>query len=148
MHKPEIRRITFAVLCALPLAAGAEQGLKLKPQPSLILIPPSLKEAVPLFLEANELRGHNDRETEAEGDVRLRKRDHALYADWLRYDKSTDEVAAQGNVRMERGPDVVEGARLRYNLESERGFMENPSYTLHKSKHSSARQQPTPGAGG
>ena len=148
MHKPEIRRITFAVLCALPLAAGAEQGLKLKPQPSLILIPPSLKEAVPLFLEADELRGHNDRETEAQGDVRLRKRDQALYADWLRYDKSTDEVAAQGNVRMERGPDVVEGARLRYNLESDRGFMENPSYTLHKSKDISARQQPTPGANG
>jgi len=141
MHKPEIRRITFAVLCTLPLAAGAQEGLQLKPQPSLILIPPSLKESVPLFLEADQLRGHNDQETEAEGDVRLRKRDHALYADWLRHDKSTDDVAAQGNVRMERGADVVEGARLRYNLESERGFMENPSYTLHKVKDVSAQQQ-------
>ena len=147
MHKPEIRRITFAVLCALPLAAGAQQGLKLKPQPSLILIPPTLKEPVPLFLEADQLRGHNERETEAEGDVRLRKRDQALYADWLRYDKSTDEVAAQGNVRMERGSDVVEGARLRYNLETDQGFMENPRYTLHKVKEVTTRPQPVAAAG-
>ena len=147
MHKPEIRRITFAVLCALPLAAGAQQGLKLKPQPSLILIPPTLKEQVPLFLEADQLRGHSERETEAEGDVRLRKRDQALYADWLRYDKSTDEVAAKGNIRMERGPDVVEGVRLQYNLETDRGFMENPRYTLHKVKEMTARQQPVAAAG-
>ena len=148
MHKPEIRRITFAVLCALPLAAGVEQGLKLKPQPSLILIPPSLKETVPLFLEADQLRGHSERETEAEGDVRLRKRDHVLYADWLRYDKSTDEVAAQGSVRMERGSDVVEGARLQYNLETDRGFMETPSYTLHKRTEISPQTLATPGAEG
>jgi len=148
MHKPEIRRITFAVLCALPLAAGAEQGLKLKPQPSLILIPPSLKETVPVFLEADQLRGHSERETEAEGDVRLRKRDHILYADWLRYDKSTDEIAAQGNVRMERGSDVVEGTRLRYNLESDRGFMESPSYTLHQRKEIGAPAQAVSGAEG
>lgn len=143
MHKPEIRRITLAVLCTLPIAAGADQGLKLKSQPSLLLIPPSLKEPVPLFLEADRLQGHNDRETEALGDVRLRKRDHALYADQLRYDKSTGEVTAQGNVRMERAADVVvEGAQLRYNLESERGFMEKPTYTLHKVRDIS----PPPGA--
>ena len=141
MHKPEISRITLAVLCALPLAAGAEQGLKLKPQPSLILMPPSLKEDVPLFLDADRLRGHNERETEAEGAVRLRKRDQAVHADWLRYDKPTSEVSAEGNVRMERGPDVVEGARLRYNLDSDRGFMDSPRYTLHRDTAPAGQRQ-------
>jgi len=148
MHKPKITRIMLAILCALPPAASAEQGLKLKPQSSLILIPPALREDIPLFLEAGRLQGHSERETEAEGDVRLRKRNQALYADWMRYDKSTDEVAAQGNVRLERGADVVEGARLRYNLESDRGFMENPTYMLHKSRDVSTRQNLATGAVG
>ena len=138
MQKLEITRISLAVLCALPLAAGAQQGLKFKPQPALTLAPPSTKEEVPLFLDADRLQGHNDRETEAEGDVRLRTRGQAVYADRLRYDKPSDEVTAEGNVRIERGADVVEGARLKYNLETDRGFMDNPSYTLHKSQRTRA----------
>lgn len=142
MHKLEITRISLAVLCALPLIAGAQQGLKLKPQPTLILIPPTLKEEVPTFLEADKLQGHNDKETEAEGDARLRKRGQAIFADRLRYDKPEDEVTAEGNVRIEQGADVTEGTRLRFNLETERGFMENPRYTLHKSPDLSGQRQP------
>ena len=147
MCKPEIRCITLAVLCALPFTVAAQQGLKLKSQPSLILIPPMLKEEVPLFLEADEVRGHNEQETEAEGTVRLRKRDQAVYADWLRYDKTTDEVAAQGNVRIEREGGVVEGPRLQYNLESDRGFMEKPRYQFHQVKEVKTQSQPIPSAG-
>ena len=134
MQKPEISRISLAVLCALPLAAGAQQGLKLKPQAALIAVPPSVKEDVPLFLEADRLQGHDGRETEAEGNVRLRKRGQALFADRLRYDKPEDEVTAEGSVRLERGPDVVEGTRLKFNFETERGFVDEPNYTLHKSR--------------
>jgi LPS-assembly protein len=147
MYKPEIKCITLAVLCVFPLAAGAQQGLKLKSQPSLILMPPALKEQVPLFLEADEVRGHAERETEAEGDVRLRKRDQAVYADWLRYDKATEELTAQGNVRIEREGGVVEGPRLQYNLETDRGFMEKPRYSLHQVKEVNTRSQPVPAAG-
>ncbi len=141
MHKLQITRISLAVLCALPLAAGAQQGLKLKPQPSLTLLPPAVREDTPLFLDADRLQGHSDRETEALGNVRLRKRGHALFADRLLYDKPTDEVTAEGGVRMERGADVVEGARLKYNLETERGFMEAPSYRLHKSEIAGGEQK-------
>lgn len=142
MHKLEITRISLAVFCALPLAAGAQQGLQLKSQPALILIPPSIKEEVPVFLEADRLQGHDDKETEAEGNVRLRKRGQAVYADRLRYDKLQDEVTAEGKVRIEQRNDVMEGARLKFNLETERGFMDNPSYTLHKAPNLSG-QRPT-----
>lgn len=130
MHKLRIKRICLAVLCTLPLAAAAQEGLKLKPQRSLILIPPSNTDAVPLFIEADKIQGHNDKETEAEGDVRLRKRGKALFADWLRHDKSDDEITAVGNVRIDQRGDVTQGDRLQYNLETERGFMEKPRYTL------------------
>src|SRR5689334_7284977 len=94
MHKPQITRISHAVLYALPLTAGAQQGLQLKFQPTLILMPSSINEDVPLFLDADRVQGHSDLETEAEGEVRLRKRGQAVHADRLRYDKPADEVSA------------------------------------------------------
>lgn len=141
MRKLKISRISLAVLCALPLAAGAQQELKLKLQPTLTLTPPSNQEEVPLFVEADRLQGHNERETEAEGNVRLRTRGQAVHADRLRHDKLSDEVTAEGNVRIERGADVVEGLRLKYNLETGRGFMDNPRYTLHKSQAPDGQRQ-------
>ena len=132
MKKLIITRLSLAVICALPVAAGGQQGLTLKSQPALLVIPQSVREEVPLFFEADRLQGRQDQDTEAEGNVWFRKRGQAVYTDWLRYDKPAGELAAQGNVRMELAADVVEGARLRYNLESDRGFMENPRFTLHK----------------
>ena len=128
MHRLPIARITLAVLCALPVVAEAQEGLKLKAQPTLTLKPPSDAEIAPVFLEADHLRGHEDKETEAEGRVRLRRADQAVFADWLRYDKRENEVTAVGNVRIEQRGDTIEGERLRYNLETERGFMEKPHY--------------------
>ena len=132
MQKLGITRLSLAVMCALPLAAGAQQGLQLKSQPTLMLIPPAPKEDVPLFIEADRLQGHHDQETEAAGGVRLRQRGQAVHADRLRYDKPSNVVEAEGNVRMELGSDLIEGARLQYNLQSDRGSMEQPSFTLRK----------------
>ncbi|MGH8649631.1 MAG: hypothetical protein ACREUP_10055, partial [Burkholderiales bacterium] len=108
MKKLIITRLALAFVCALPLPARAQQGLTLKPQSALLIVPPTLREEVPIFIEADRLHGHQDRDAEAEGSVRLRRRGQAVYADWLRYDKPTDELAAQGNVRVERGADVLE----------------------------------------
>ena len=132
MHKQQFSRLSLAVMCALPLAAGAQEGLRLKSQPTLTLMPPSADEVLPLFFEADRLQGHDDRETEADGDVRLRRRGQAVYADRLRYEKSSDDLTAEGKVRVESGPDVVEGRQLQYNLGTSRGVMESPAYTLHK----------------
>jgi LPS-assembly protein len=83
-----------------------------------------------VFIEADRLRGHADRDTEAEGGVRLRKRGQAVFADWLRHDMLSDEITAVGNVRIQQGGAVVEGERLRYNLGTDRGYMDRPQYTL------------------
>ncbi len=130
MHKFKPKSICLAVLCSLPLVATAQEGLQLKTQPTLILIPPSNDDVVPLFIDADRIQGHNDRETEAQGDVRLRKRGQAMFADWLRYDKPRDAVTAAGNVRLEQANDTIEGTRLEYSLGTDRGVMENPRYTL------------------
>jgi LPS-assembly protein len=55
-----------------------------------------------------------------------------VFADWMRHEKPTDEVYARGNVRIDQGADVLEGSRLQFNLQTERGFMDDASYTLNK----------------
>jgi LPS-assembly protein len=95
---------------------------------------------VPVFLEADRLRGHTEREIEAEGHVKLRRRGQAVDADWLRYDQPADEIRARGNVRIRQGADLVEGDDLQFNLETERGYIDNSRYRLRKSPDLGERQ--------
>lgn len=144
MYKFQKRNLTLAVLCALPLVAAAQEGLKLQSQPSLTLTPPREKEDTPLYIEADKLSGRTEREIEAEGNARLRKRGQAFFAEWMRYDQTADEVTAVGKVRIEQGSDVIEGDRLRYQLGTETGSMEKPVYTLHPPRPPRAEQALAP----
>ncbi|HEX6005833.1 MAG TPA: LPS-assembly protein LptD [Burkholderiales bacterium] len=130
MHKRPIIRISLAVSCAFPLAATAQEGLQLKPQHALGLAAPADPSALPVFLEADRLRGHSEKEIEAEGNVKLRRGGQSVFADWMRYDPPADEVRARGNVQLQQGGDIVYGERLQYNLETERGHIEKPRYIL------------------
>ena len=127
---PRKSRIALALLCALPALAVAQQGLQLRPQPSLIDLPPSNKDDSPMYMEGERMQGHSDRETEAQGSARFRGRGQSISADWMRHDKRDNELTAIGNVRMEQGAELTEGARLRYNLDTERGLMESARYSL------------------
>ena len=132
--------VLLLMLCACNCAAAADDGaiglkpggdgLRLKLEPSFIRIPPSNRDAVPIFFDADNLQGHHEREIEAEGAVRLRKRGKAVYADWLRFDKQDDEIHARGNVRIEQRGDEIDGTELNYNLNTERGAMEKPRYSV------------------
>ncbi len=117
------------MLCALPLMAGADQGLKLKSQPTLLL-PADNTDEVPLFIEADRLQGIQDREIEAQGSARLRKRGQAFFADWMRHETPSDILTAKGNVRIEQDREIIEGDALRYEIATDRGFMERPRYML------------------
>ena len=128
------------MLCACECATAADDdaiglkpgagGLNLKLQPAFIRTPPDNRDPVPLFVDADNIEGHHDREIEAQGTVRLRKRGKAVYADWLRYDKPADNIHARGNVRLEQRGDVMEGDELDYNLATERGFLDKPKYRV------------------
>ncbi len=130
MVYPRKSRIALALLCALPSLAVAQQGLQLRPQPSLIDLPPTNTDASPMYMEGDRLQGHSDRETEAQGNARFRGRGQSIAADWMRHDRRDNELTAIGNVRMEQGTALTEGARLRYNLDTSRGLMENARYSL------------------
>lgn len=116
-------------MCALPLLAGADDGLTLKAQPLLLPLS-NTDEAVPLFIDADRIQGTQDKELEAFGNVRLRKRGQAFAAEWMRHDTPTDVLDAKGNVRLEQGRELIEGSVLHYEIAKDRGYMETPRYML------------------
>jgi LPS-assembly protein len=127
-------------VCALvafaPAATASDTpaaGLRLQPG---LLAPPldAKKDPVPVFIDADELQGRQDREVEARGRARLRKRNQSITADWLLYVQPDDEVEAAGNVRIEQNRDVFVGPRLKLKLDTERGFMQSPVFTLDDQK--------------
>ncbi len=125
-----LSRVTLAVLLTLPALAMAQQGLQLRPQRSILDIGPGAPDDTPVYIEADRIQGHSEKDVEAQGNVRLRKRGQAFFADWMRHEQRENELTAIGNVRIEQGADVILGARLRYNLDTERGFMENANYSV------------------
>ena len=48
----------------------------------------------------------------------------------MKYHQNTDDIEVEGDVRVEQQGDVIEGSRLKMNLESKTGQMDNPSYQL------------------
>ncbi len=129
MHRPRFAPPIVLLICLLaPGAAADELGLKLKIQPALIPYSERSDEPTPMFLEADRLQGHQERELEAEGNASLRKRGAAVFADYLYYAFPERELTVTGNVRFEKEGDIVTGEKLFYNLDSESGYLEKPVY--------------------
>ena len=134
------------MLWALPLVSQAQEGIKLKPQRSLLSIPAAREEPTPVFIEADRLEGHTEKEAQAEGNVQLRRQGQSVYADRLHFDSPRQEVDASGNVRLEYQGDVLEGERLRYNLGTARGFMDKPVFSFTPVPRARATVPGAPGA--
>jgi LPS-assembly protein len=124
--------VALLVMAAHAHAAGSGLGLKL--DPALSAPAPGKDERLPIFVDADEIRGRQEHDIEARGSARLRTRGKALFADWLFYQTGPDEVEAAGNVRLEQNGDVLEGTRLKLNLETEQGYLQQPRYQLNMNR--------------
>ena len=109
----------------------AEEGIQLKPQRSLLTLPPARDEPAPVFMEADTLRGHRRK-----GDRSRRQRASAparpvvlRRLDALR-DASSSSSKRKATCALEYGGDLLEGDHLRFNLGTERGFMEKPTFRM------------------
>lgn len=122
--------IALALLCALPDMASAQQ-LALRSEATVTGVPDDKTGVTaPVYIEADRVQGHAERETEASGNARARTRGQLFAADWLRFDHNLNEITAIGNVRFEQGAYSVDGLRLRYDLDSERGVLEGARFAL------------------
>lgn len=104
-----------------------------------------LRDGMPIgnatYVVADNIRGLNEVELIAEGNVDLRKQDKQLTADKVTYWETDAEVEAVGNVRLTQGQDLVAGPYLRMKTEQETGYFEKPSYRFNRAARQS-RQQP------
>lgn len=129
MH-PIVRFAFLMLLSISSVSHSQELGLKLKLQDELIPYSAGDEEDTPLFLEADRVQGHQQKELEAQGNVRMRRRGEAVFGDLLRYSFADQTIDARGNVRFERQGNIVEGESLRYNLRDSSGAIEKPTYYI------------------
>ena len=93
------------------------------------------------ILEAERLRGQLEGDVIAEGQVSITRADDRVQTEWLRYDRHSDELEARNGVVFTRGPDRVEGARLKLKLAERLGQMTEVRYLLHDDAGRMARGQ-------
>ncbi|MBT3888910.1 MAG: LPS-assembly protein LptD, partial [Nitrosomonadaceae bacterium] len=84
----------------------------------------------PVFIQADLIQGHDEQEIEGIGNAELISEDQIITADRMKYYPDPDDFEVEGNIRIERPLDIAEGSRLKMNLESEIGQMENPVFQL------------------
>ncbi len=87
-----------------------------------------------VYIDADRMEGHVDKMIEAIGNVELRSGDKLILAKQIKYFQDTEEIVAEGGVRIEhqgRG-DILEGSQLRLNMENTTGQMSQINYRLQK----------------
>lgn len=135
-----MRRFPPRLICAALLAAGSASGfaqssgqspgVSLRIETDLVRIPIDNSDPVPLFVDADVIRGRGRDEIEAEGDAILRKRGQSVFADFIRHSGTTGDLTAQGNVVLIQRRNEVFGPFLFLNIDRQTGFMDNPVYRL------------------
>lgn len=92
------------------------------------------------LVEARNMSGVQNVDTVAEGEAVLVRDDLIVRADRLTYHELTDEAEAEGNVRVNQGPDArMSGPRARILVGPQTGEFESPTYSIRRSS------KPAPG---
>ena len=112
----------------LRLADETEPRTSMQPDASEAETEP--QKSRPVFVAAERLQGHVEKEIEAIGKAELSSGDQFISADRMKYYQETDEAEAEGRVRVEQRGDILEGSNLKFNLSSKTGQLSDPTYRL------------------
>lgn len=85
-------------------------------------------------IEARRIDGRDQVNMVAQENVRLDRGDMTLTSDKLFYDQISNEVTAEGSVKLVRGGDQIEGPKARVNLDTLYGEVETPNYVLQRER--------------
>ncbi len=120
--------VALTLLCAFTPVVHAEDAvLPLKPDRTFLNAPAS-SDAVPIFISAQHLEGTQDNQIEASGEVELHHGEQAIFADYMLYVQDSQELLADGAVRVELEDIVITGPQLNLNLETNIGDMVQPQF--------------------
>jgi len=111
---------------AAPAADAAAAGASLAP----------LDPRVPWHIEADRMRYDQAAdEYIAEGHAVISKQDRTITADTIRYSAQTAMAFAEGNVIVTAGPDVLTGSYLEFDLESEKGYLDDGTIFIQENNY-------------
>ncbi len=128
--------VLFSLFCVfVSLAcAGENDELTLKLDRTLMNAPKSRpggnQEETPIFISAQRMEGKKNKQIEAIGEVELHKSGEVIYADKLLYLQDSNDVSADGSVRIEQSNNVIQGPHLNLNLDTNIGDMTQPVFLL------------------
>ena len=125
-----------------PSAGGL--GLRLEPE-LLPVVPADFDDQAPIFLEADRIEGVQGQRLEALGEVVARRRGQLLQSDRLTYSFTENAVTASGNVRFRRMGDVLTGDYAYYDLDTEAGVINAPTYSFRRVPEPTASPLSLPG---
>lgn len=115
-----------------PLAVRAqaqEPAPRLRASPLLQeTIPAAQRDQLPTFVEGDRIRGTTEQETVIEGAAELRRGDTVIRAERLQFNQATDKARAEGNVRINKAGNVIEGPLLELQVDTFQGFFNEPRY--------------------
>ncbi len=135
--EPRFSRRTVALVAWLAWQGTAlyaqgtatEAPLVLRPSPVLQeQIAPSVRDALPVFVNGDRMFGRPDAQAVIEGAAVLRRGDMVIKADRLEYEQPKDLARASGQVRINRVGNVYEGPSLELKLDAFTGFFNEPRY--------------------
>jgi len=106
---------------------SAQPGLRLAPA---LRAPTQQGNDMPAFLAGQRAEGESAGHVILTGAAQVRRRDTVLKADRIDYAQDSGDLDAQGNVRLRRDADLLTGARLRYNIETESGSVDAAQFWL------------------
>lgn len=131
-----------AAAAGAPAAAASQPATQLRPSPSLIeQLPPQAQAQEPAYVDAAQLSVQPDIRLDASGAVQLRKHSVVFKADALHEDLVTDEVDAQGHVRLLREGNLFSGPSLQFNLDSDTGHMPDAHYFFNRTQGGGTAQE-------
>ncbi|NSL54020.1 LPS-assembly protein LptD [Uliginosibacterium aquaticum] len=142
MHQdlPLRRQLVIAVWAAMPLLANAQTASTHEARPGTTVLRPVIEpgatQSTPgsTRIDAEKIDGVDQVRLNATNNVRLQRDNLLLNSDRLLFDQVSNEVFAEGNVKLKRGDDEIEGPKARVNLDTLFGEFETPSYVLQRQK--------------
>jgi LPS-assembly protein len=141
---PPRRAAAFSALVAVAAGPLYAQTVQTPPMPApaapaapappgVAPLPPAPRtdeQEQPVTMRGEELTGRPDRELNLFRNVEIIRGATGITADTACYRRVEDEVTAEGNINMWRFGDRYKGDKLQLNLETGKGWVQNPSYHL------------------
>ncbi len=122
--------VAFSLLYAfMPVVYAEGEVLLLKLDRTFMNLPKS-DEETPAFISAQRVEGQTENQIVASGDVEVRKRGQAIFADRVVYQQLSKELIADGAVRVEQNGIKIQGPHVKLNLDTNIGDMTKPAFQL------------------